>query len=327
MRPIGPKGEKVSKLVKKLEALIEALDAGKYNATKESLVNGSALKVIDQMELAEKYLTIKAGRAIAEVVAKIDIRDQDNNLLGKPLYLATIVKEQNIEAGVEMISYDLNMLASRGLILSALSRPSSMALVKRAGQALTHAVFSFVHVRPDRYEEAVAISNYGLTSQGTVATDAKQTGEIELDLLPCEFIACVRVTVAANMIEQLDGVKRDHLQETIDQYMAILPKGTEYLGTVPCGIDDLSIPYELHFRSALLPKVREVKLEYVRTCGYENNKLVQGNVILGIIYLDKSGRDIYRYTKSASEVLAEGIEKDMFEKKEEDDVNPRSGAV
>lgn len=275
-------------LAESVGALNKALDAGKYTVPKE-LLESAALKVQDLSELANKYLTIQALNNMSVRSKQTrEVIDLDTQKVTDLIYLGVEVRSDRIEEGAKIIAEQLNLLAAGGYIHSCLAPLSSLELAKRPGRHFTSIVFAYVHCAEENLELAKSLCQ---NSCEMTDTEPKEAHSMKIDLPDGEFFAFERVTIAGNMIEGFDGKKM--IDTLIEMYMAILPKGTELVSSDACAIDSLCVPYELRFRSPVLDKVKEVKLDYVRATGMNSGKLEQGAVLLGIQYLDKNGKDLY----------------------------------
>lgn len=272
----------------KIQSLTQALEAGEYNSAPQPLIEGSPIKVDKHDDLAAQYLNNAAKEAMKTKATSLTVKYDDGRSY-TCIYLGVIVKSTEVEKGVKAIANDVNKLADAGLIHSALSYMSSVELVKQAGKSLSRAVISYLLVPTDKLEEAAAMCEHAIED----SDDTKFLDSLDLDLPPGHFIIEERLSIAANMIGG-DGDRSTTLQDLINMYMSVLPKGTEFVESIACGISGLSVPYELHFKSPLLDDVKRVSFDWLRGIGTNSGKLVQGNILIGVRYFGKDGKELYR---------------------------------
>jgi hypothetical protein len=287
--------EKEEKSLKQqIEELAKVLEASQKDYSK-SLKQGSALKVDDHMELAGKYLTDKAKKALSKKGA--NLVEQYNEQVGEEVqisntknestyirkaavchFFACQVRKDKVEEGVKAIAETVNELAEAGAIHSCLSPISALDLAVMMFKHPTAAVLCYVHIKPEFVEMARSMRLH--TLEGGIGPELHS---LDIDLEPGEFLAdCYLTHQLAMMSPQKSNEAK--IYDRVNEYLKYLPAGTEFVGYRSCGIIDLSSPYELKFRNKLLPRVKRVSLDYVREVCPEGNKLHQFNLFLGIRY-------------------------------------------
>jgi len=299
-------------LSEEVEALEKAIEASK----KEH--KGATLMVDDLMELAGKYLSDAAKKALSkkgknliesynEQVGKSTSQDgmEQSEYIQKHAicqYHAVCVRVDKIEDGVKAISESMNELAAMGAIHSCLAPVSSIKLVQMPFEMDKCAVFCFAHIKPEFAEVAKNVKYR--TLEGGVGENLHS---FDIELPPGEFLAECRLTHQLAMMAPAKS-KESRIFDQVKEFLKFLPEGTEFLGYRSTAIMDLSMPFELKFRNPLLQKVKRVELEYVREVALakegENETLKQFNLVLGIRYLgvrydSKDGKieDLYSYRR------------------------------
>jgi len=261
-----------------LDKLMKALDEIKPG---DELGRGGVLQTTDMMEAAAEYLSAKTVEAMK--VKAMNLTSETTTCL----FLGATVAEKNLDLALQKVSRDLNKLANADLLSSCLAPLTSVKLAKMPGKQFTVAVVSYVHVPTERVNEAKNMVETEFDVGGVGAT----IGSLDIELGHGEFFAFVRTSVAAGLLNGGDPV-----QEEIDRYLSILPKGTELVSRSQCAITDLSVTTEVIFKNPLLGNVKEVQLDYTRICcpTEDNQGLLQGVVVTGVRYLDKVHREMFK---------------------------------
>lgn len=270
-------------LLQEIEALNKALEA-----SEKTMTLGSAIVTTDLMEMAKPFLS-EASQALLSKKATglVEVIDLENEKVTECLFLGVHVRTDKVEEGVKAIAEQINLISAAGLGHSVLAPILSVPLVKLSGKHYTCAVVAYVHVPAEKAEDVRKMCKHLMN-----ADDLGQAlHSLDIELPEGEFFAFERISIAANMIEGADH--GEALKGLIDMYLGVLPKGTELVSAERCGITDLSIPVELRFKSPILDRVKEVRLQWVRGCGTNSGELKQANILLGIQYIDKDGKDIY----------------------------------
>lgn len=274
----------MSKIKESLDALQKTLEAGDYDAKRDLIQSSSPLQTIDQSDLASQFLSEKAQQALSNKAYSQVIQTPGTTDDYVCIYLSVTVKTKNIAKGVELICNSLNTLADKDLIHSTLARPASISLAKVFGQAPTSAVYSFVLVPMSRKKESEDLAIY-------VKQDGEMGNSIEdlsVELNEGEFLAHISVSNILFNRKPYDSSSDSVLHNKIEQYISILPKGTELVSITKCAIMDLSISYEVRFRNLLMKDYKEVRLEYRREAvRMGDDKIESFNLLTGIEYVKR----------------------------------------
>jgi hypothetical protein len=256
--------------------------------TEHTLSVGTTTQVEDLTTIANPYLTRSAcydldNKALHQIIKYDDGRTY------RCLYLAVRCKTGNEEKGVKAIAKVINDLSSRGLIHSCLAPISSVKLALTSFQPQS-AVFCFVHV-PESQLDLCKVLYKGIQVEEGGVSD-----EIE-DLRPVledgEFLAEVRVSSIVSLL----GSRFDTyvaVQDQIDLYLAVLPKGTQVKSVVKLAVNDFSIPYCVKFFNPLMKQIKKVSFDYVRCGEIIDEKFVQFNLYQGIRYFDADEKELYK---------------------------------
>lgn len=268
-------------LLEKVETLQKALDAGQYNA------QAPALQVEDLSTTANRYLSRSARYDLANK-ALTQIVKYDDGRTYPCLYLAVTCKTGNEEKGVKAIANVLNDLSAKGLIHSCLAPVSSIHLA-RVSLVQKSVVFCFVHVPESHYNDCKVLYKGVQVEEGGIGDDVE---DLSPELAEGDFYAEIRIShLAALKGNDFDSYRA--LQNEIDVYLGILPKGTQVKSVIQLAVIDLSLPYCVIFHNPLLQKVKSVELDYVRDIAVFGEKVEQFNLTLGVRYLDKDGKNLH----------------------------------
>lgn len=272
-------------LTEQIEALQKALDASKH-----SFKSGAALKTDDQMETAKKYLTAGALADLSRKSMTLSVKKDDGSF-AFAVYFGVRVRSENIESGVEKISKIINELSADGLIHSTLAPMVSLDFARMPLQTQTSAVLSYVLVPSEKHEEIKKRYAHASIEEGGAPPDGE---DLRPTLADGEFLADVRVSSVASLVSGQGNNPTAILQAQIEQYLALLPKGTKVKEVVPCAITDLSVPYEVKFYNPLMKRFKYVDLDYVRAVEVVGEKLEQFNLLLGIRYMDADRKPLFQ---------------------------------
>ncbi len=271
-------------ILKNIEELKAALEAS--NKARDVT---PVLQVKDLTEISDKYLTSSAKYDLSQKAYNLSVKTDDGQFF-RAVYFATRVRPENEERAVQEIAKVINDLSQRGLIHSCLAPISSLELARMTLQAPQKVVFCFVLI-PDSYYEDIKIQ------YKKISIEEGGVGEALEDLSPRlgdgEFLAAIRVTTNYLTLESKPDTQK-LLQDQIDQYLAILPKGTVVKEVTQCAVTDLSLPYEVKFYNPLMQKVKYVETEYIRDGAVIDNEFKQFNVFTGVRYFDKERNELYK---------------------------------
>jgi HAMP domain-containing protein len=266
-----------------LEELNKALEAN------QNVVKAPPYKVDDHTKDAEKYLSAKAQEAMKEKAKNLMIL-KDGKIISRCVYFSAVVAKNNVDAGIQKMAEIANRLAEKEYITSVLTPISALSLAILPGELHKSVVFFFPHIKIDNVEE-VEKMEYSTKEGGIGPT----IGDTTLVLPAGEFWAEARILHDLALMRYSPGYDIDgRLFGLVQEYLNVLPPGTKFLGANKCSVYDLSIPFELRFSNPLLDKVRNVELEYKRAAAAVDDKLIQGNLLMGIKYFDAKGKRLYK---------------------------------
>lgn len=268
-----------------LKELVKALEASKY-----SVARGPVLKTEDQMAVADKYLTEGAKSDLAKKSTTLTVKKDDGTLY-VCVYFGVRVRSSNTEHGVEKISKIINELSADGLIHSTLAPVLSIEFARMPLQAPTAAVLCYVLVPYEKQEEIKKRYSNASIEEGAAPPDAEDCKPVLAD---GEFLTEVRISSVAAMMGVGDQSPVSMLQDQVEQYLSLLPKGTVVKEIVPCAITDLSVPYEVKFYNPLMKRFKYVDLDYVRFAEVVDEKLEQFNLLLGVRYMDADKKVLFQ---------------------------------
>lgn len=276
-----------SELSDSLKKLQDALDA----ADKTSLVQGPALKVTEHTTLTEKYASMATKDALTRKTKALQVIDGVREV-ARCIYLCLRVRTDHIEDGVKEIVDDLNALTQAGLVHSFLAPPASIEFVRQFGQHPTSGVFAYPLIYSDKVEEALKLVNFSVSGDSTNVDPTLSIGQIDKILPDGDFMAEIRVTTAMNLISKPQDVE-ELVQKRIDEFLRFLPEGTTLVSKEKCGIDGLSIPYEVTFRNPFLQRVKRVELRQTRASAIVNDNFEQRTITTGIDFFDFDNRKLF----------------------------------
>lgn len=271
-------------LEESLDQLKKALEAGHKN------IPHPVLQVEDEMPRAIRYLNDKAFEKLnIKATANFESDIPNGNPVEQATFFGVAVPSDKLELGIEKMADIANDLANKGLISSTLTPITSIKLAHLAGQVEATAVFFFPLVPIDKVEEIQKEYEYSMGE----GDQPKILGSLELELPPGEFYAVTRISHVLSMVKDFSHDINGYLLDEINEYLAVLPKGTRFLGANVRAITDLSIPYELRFSNPLLQDVKRVELDHMRMATVINDHLEQFNLFLGIRYYGKDNKRLY----------------------------------
>jgi len=247
------------------------------------------MQVEDLSNIANKYLSASARHDLSQKATSLTVKCDDGRFHAA-IYLATRVVKGDEETAVKYLAQVLNNLSGRGLIHSTLAPISSLQLAL-SSSVLQSVVFSFVLIPQEFHKEVQNLYPEFVMQEGDSGRELYDLSPI---LSPGEFLTTIRVSHAINLLrsEAKDG--RAYFQEQLEEYLAVLPKGTRVRKVTQLAITGLSLDFEVKFYNELLQDVKEVELEYRRAGAMVNNEFKQFNVLVGVKYIDKDGNFLYK---------------------------------
>lgn len=246
----------------------------------KDLVVGPPLQVTDHLDQATFYLSKAAILALSKKATTQVVQVPGTMQAFMAIYLCGVVKSDNTEHGVKKIASVSNVLAEKGYIHSCLAHMSSIKFAQIPKQYDSSVVFCFPLVPADKVEEIRALSEGLMTEEGGIGL---RLDKEEKELPEGQFYGEVYLTV-----HPFDGLsKEDSLKKHIQEYLNVLPEGTEVVSTKQCAIVSLAVPYEVIFSNPLMKAFKEVKLNHTRHCEIVDGHLKQFNLFNSIEYIKR----------------------------------------
>ncbi len=265
-----------------LNELNAALEAGN---SQTSLVQGAALQVNSLDDLANKYLSDESKKALSNKSVTQFVNGEDGKTY-KAVYLSCIVGNADLELGAKALSEVANKLAERGLVHSCLAPISSLQLATQPMLNLSSVVFLFPLVPSDREQEVNEIAGELKTMEGGLGPNLTPKERV----LPSgQFFAEVYVTLLAPSLVATHHTKEEVLKDAIQEYLNILPKGTEVISATQCSVYGLGIPYEVILYNPLMQDYKKVKLNYSRAGALVDGSFKQFNLFHSVEYTKRDG--------------------------------------
>lgn len=231
----------------------------------------SVINLMDKAKtyLSEESLAVLANQCKSNFVVK-------NGIHYKVLGLTRIVRKENIEKAIEEIAKSVNSFTEQGCVLGALAPISQLELGRSYMLDVAVAIYIFLLVSAEKREEIEKMTEEErqklfICEEGFMPKDY----DITLKTEPGEFFALIR---------QSHNMSRDFFQEQLDQYLKVLPKGTEVLSVRDLPISGLSLDREVRFFNPLMKQFKEVELEYVRMVEEVEGKIENYSLLTGVRY-------------------------------------------
>lgn len=262
-----------------LDDLHRALEAGKKVQTP------THLQVEDLSHIANKHLSASARYDLSKKALQMTV--QDNGRVYSPIYLATRVISGDEETAVKYLARVLNDLSRRGLIHSTLAPVSSLELAL-SSSVRQSAVFAFVHVPQDRHSEVQKMYPEFVMQEGDIGRELYDLSPI---LASGEFLTTI--SVGHCPIYEPKNI-REIFQQELEQYLAVLPKGTRVRKVTQLAVTNLSVQFEVKFYNELLQDTKKVEIQYQRAISKVGEGLKQFNVLTGVKYFDANGSELYK---------------------------------
>jgi hypothetical protein len=263
---------------KLIESLTQLTEAPKVLEVQQ----GSTLEAKSHIDAAEPYLSPEAQIALTKRSYSTIHREEDGRYY-QCIYLCVQTRNDKIMDGVKAIAEDLNALARRDLIHSAINALGSIELARIPLKVQSSVVYSFVLVPVDRLDEAKSLANFSV-SEG-------ECGDIlmnlEPELKPGEFLA--EISIGFQEMQLLDFSVDVLIGNKIQEYLDILPRGTEFVESVKCSISSVYLPVEVRFYNPLMKQFKQVKLIHTRFAEEVGNKVEQFSLLTGIEYIRHDG--------------------------------------
>lgn len=251
-------------------------------ALEEAVMPMPVLDVVDVYEKAKPYLSPASLEALSKKSISLVVQEAGEEpgttKSFQSIYLGVTLTDHFLELAIEALAADLNALSALGLIHSAVAPMQYVRLAKMPLSSSTIGLFSFVLVPSEKVLLCKKLCAY-FNEEGDMG---KPLGSLEPKLHEGEFIAEVRTTLWDG-----NGTTEERVQRQIDQYLAVLPKGTEVLQVTKCAIVDLSMTYEVKFYNPLMNRYKQVVLDHRREVAIVNNHVEQFNLLTGVTYIEK----------------------------------------
>lgn len=196
--------------------------------------------------------------------------------------------ERNIPKAVEKLAIIINKHAELNHIVRPLT---GLGLLKLNQIDLCsrdrYAVFSFLIFNPEG-QKALDSAKYPeecLEDQLPELTNFDDVDPIEVRLGEGEFFAEIRVSTLYHTSVNIQEIVDEHIQ----RYIAVLPKGTEIVETKQLSItSSLLIPYEVKFKNPLMNRYKEVRLLSHREATVVGDELKEFSLLDRIEYIKKN---------------------------------------
>jgi hypothetical protein len=233
-------------------------------------------------DLAKKYLSKETLEATSKkATSQVICYDDGRKFIST--YLGVIVKNENIEKGVAEISRALNDLASKGYIHSCLIQMSSVEMAKIPKQHDCSAVLSYVLTPVEKDDEIKLIADKFLITPQGLTSD--HFDNLNINLPEGQFFVEVQISLASSLINKKNT--EETVKEKIDEYLSILPKGTQIISVKKCAIISLALDYEVVLYHPLMKSFREVKLTYERHAEVIDDKIEQFSLLRSVEYIKR----------------------------------------
>lgn len=276
-----------TELKEALTDLVDALDKGGFKDAPEKLVQGAALQIESQMDLADRMLTDEARAVLAKVEKNLFVVE-NGKVVARAFFLARRVRNDQVGAGVGEICGMVNRLVSRGYAISTLAPISSLKLMRAPMEVETQVVLCYLHIKEEFFGSATLLAEELQIKDGQTPPMAGEQS-LKIKLPDNQFMAVIRVTHMTTLMNN----KLASLQQQLDEYLRVLPPGTKVIKMEQCPITDISISWEVTFENPLLEKIFEVRLNHVRQVTQVDGRLEQFNLFLGIDYYDRDGKKLF----------------------------------
>ncbi|NJO48183.1 MAG: hypothetical protein HC840_00545 [Leptolyngbyaceae cyanobacterium RM2_2_4] len=273
-----------SDLSHSIEELNKALEASNQTPPTQ----GTVSQVNDLSELAAKYLTPSAKYDQAQKATTLTVKYDDGRFY-TAIYFATRVATGDEERAVEYLARILNDLSQKGLVHSTLAPISSLELARTSSVAQS-VVFSFVLIPQECHRDVKAMYPKFSIEEGGAA---EELYDLSVPLDQGEFLANIRISHVATLHGSTHN-PQEMFQNELQQYLAVLPKGTRVRKITQLAITDLSVPFEVKFYNPILQRVKRVELSHVRACAVIGDHLEQFNLLTGVRYFDAEDKELYR---------------------------------
>jgi hypothetical protein len=245
------------------------------------VVQGSSLEIKDLTEVARPFLSHASTMAMSRKSDRILVLEGSKTY--EAIYIVRRFKASSESKAAQAVAEEVNKLASAGLIHSVLAPISSIKLARRPGEEDSIAVFCYPLVPQDRMAEVnslvqhVPMERFGLPDE-----------DLSLDLPEGDFYAVVNLSptrIALSAGEQSEDV----LEEEIQRYLSVLPRGTTVVAKRACSVVSLAIPYEVIFRNPLMKDFRKVELTDSRQSVKVDGKIEVFDLLTKVTYVRRDG--------------------------------------
>jgi hypothetical protein len=270
----------MSEIIDKLEALQKSLDT--------ATIQGPTYEVTDLYSTYKHLLNEKAQEALSKKEACQQIYQRKVQI--DPINFVMVVDvcryfsvqfegKHNTHKAVEKITAVINKHADH------IVRPfNKLGLIKLSQADLSssdrYVVFSFLIFTPEG-QAALDEAKYDVESQeGTLSelTIFDDTDPVASRLADGEFLALISLSI----------MSKYSVDDQIQQYLSVLPKGTEVVEIKKLPVSSLCLLHEVRFKNPLMNNYKEVKLlGHCEAC-MVGDKLEQFNLFDGIEYIKKN---------------------------------------
>lgn len=239
-----------------------------------------ALQVEDFTDMANAFLNSEAKEAMTR---KSQFLTNAGNTC---VYFGIQIADDNIDYGLKILADIANDMAERKLITKVLAPISGIKLARIPMQKQTSILFFYPLVPDNKLEFVRNFYKYQVKD----VCNPEPVGDLKIQIEKGDFVYNCQIS-SLNLIGSKDP--EQILEENIEKCLKILPEGTVVRSITKCAIVSLSIPYQIIFHNSLMSDIKEVQFLYARHCSVVGETVKQFNLITGITYLDKDGKDIH----------------------------------
>jgi len=244
-------------------------------------IQGSPIEVKDLIEVARPFLSHASMMAMNRKANGTLVVEDGKTY--EAIYIARRFKASSESKAAQAVAEEINKLASAGLIHSVLTSISSIKLARMPGEEDSIAVFCYPLVPQDRMAEANALVRHIPPMERFGFHDE----DLSLDLPEGDFYAVINLSPTRSVLagEQPE----DALEEEIQRYLSVLPRGTTVVAKRTCSVVDLVIPYEVIFRNPLMKDFRKVELMDSRQSVKVDGKIEVFDLLTKVTYVRRDG--------------------------------------
>jgi hypothetical protein len=238
------------------------------------------MEVKDLTEVARPFLSHASTMAMGRKASTLTVLEGGKTY--KAIYIIRRFKASSESKAAQAVAEEINKLASAGLIHSVLAPITSIKLDRMPGEEDRIAVFCYPLVPQDRMAEVDALVRHTSMERFQLPDE-----DLSLDFPEGDFYAVINLSPARSALtgEQLE----DALEEEIQKYLSVLPRGTTVVAKRACSAVSLAIPYEVIFRNPLMKDFRKVELADSRQSVKVDGKIEVFDLLTKVTYIRRDG--------------------------------------